>query len=168
MERAELSTLYRRLGPAIYRRCLRLLADPDAARDAAQEVFVRACKHIERLDPGDRECLPWLYRVATNYCLNQLRGAGRMELRESSELPEPACRQGSPSAEHWLVARDTLMALLDRLDEKTRRIAIYAHMDGMAQDEIASLMGLSRKTVGKKLARLAERARELGAELDMA
>ena len=72
MDRDEISQLYRRLGPLIYRRCLRLLRDPDNARDATQEVFVRALKHKETLK-ADRECLPWLYRVATNYCLNFIR-----------------------------------------------------------------------------------------------
>ena len=88
MDRDEVSQHYRRLGPLIYRRCLRLLGNPESARDATQEVFVRMLRHSEKLD-SDRECLPWLYRVATNYCLNQIRDSKRLEFREPADLPEP-------------------------------------------------------------------------------
>jgi RNA polymerase sigma-70 factor (ECF subfamily) len=154
MDRDEISQLYRRLGPLIYRRCLRLLRDPDNARDATQEVFVRALKHAGKLRP-DRECLPWLYRVATNYCLNQIRD----RKPEDDRAPEEILQQGS--GERLLAARQQLILLLDKFDEKTRQVAVYSLLDGMTQEEIAEVMGLSRKTVGKKLSRFTDRAKEL-------
>ncbi len=157
MDREEIIQIYQRLGPLIYRRCLRLLADPENARDATQEVFVRTLRHASKL-PGDDECLPWLYRVATNYCLKKLRYGRRLEFRRPEDLPEPL---GRATSERWLAARQQVVALLDLFDDKTRRIAVYAYMDGMTQEEISGLMGISRKTVGKKLRRFTERAREL-------
>ena len=41
--------LYRQWGPAVYRRCLKLLRDPEAARDATQEVFVKLVRDLEKL-----------------------------------------------------------------------------------------------------------------------
>lgn len=154
MDRDEISQLYRRLGPLIYRRCLRMLKDPDHARDATQEVFVRAVKHKETLK-ADRECLPWLYRVATNYCLNQIRDRKPTDDR----LPEEFLQSGS--GEHRLAARQQVVSLLSEFDLKTQQIAVYSLLDGMTQEEIAKLTGLSRKTVGKKLSRFSERAQEL-------
>jgi RNA polymerase sigma-70 factor, ECF subfamily len=46
--------------------------DPAAAEDAAQETFLRVYRHLARV-PADREALHWIYRVATNLCLNELR-----------------------------------------------------------------------------------------------
>jgi RNA polymerase sigma-70 factor (ECF subfamily) len=157
MDREEVSQAYRRLGPLIYRRCLRLLCHPESARDATQEVFVRTLKHARKL-PADKECLPWLYRVATNYCLNLLRDSRRMEFRSPQDLPEPLCH---PASERWLVARERVLKLLDLVDRRTQQIAVHAHMDGMTQEEIAEVMGLSRKTVGKKLNLFAQKVREL-------
>ena len=54
MDREEISQLYHRLGPLIYRRCLKLLANPEHARDATQEVFVRM------LDLEDQLLLDWV------------------------------------------------------------------------------------------------------------
>ena len=154
MDRDEISQLYRRLGPLIYRRCLKLLRDPDNARDATQEVFVRALRHAETLK-ADRECLPWLYRVATNYCLNWIRDRKPTDDRQ----PEEILQEGS--GERRLAARQQVISLLDKFDERTRQAAVYSLLDGMTQEEIALVMGLSRKTVGKKLSRFSERAKEL-------
>src|SRR5512143_3873274 len=68
--------LYREYGPAVYRRCLRLLRDRDAAQDATQEVFVKLVSNMGRLE-GRGEVLPWIYRVATNHCLNLGRNTRR-------------------------------------------------------------------------------------------
>src|SRR4051812_7480584 len=64
--------LYRQHASAIQRRCRRILSDAEAAADVTQETFIRAARHAESLPPG-REALAWLYRVATNLCLNDLR-----------------------------------------------------------------------------------------------
>ena len=63
--------------------------------------------------------------------------------------------------ESRLAARQQVISLLDKFDEKTRQVAVYSLLDGMNQEEIASVMGLSRKTVGKKLSRFSQRAKEL-------
>jgi RNA polymerase sigma-70 factor (ECF subfamily) len=63
---------FRLYGGAVFRRCVRILRDPDSARDVTQEVFVRCFDRRQGLREG-RELLGWLYRVATNLCLNALR-----------------------------------------------------------------------------------------------
>src|SRR5712675_477307 len=74
--RVDIAELYRTWGPAIYRRCLRLLRDTEAARDATQEAFRKALSSPEKLDDPEL-ALPFIYRVATNHCLNERRNAGR-------------------------------------------------------------------------------------------
>lgn len=149
MNREELSRLYRTAGPVIYRRCLRLLGDRETAREATQEIFLRAVRHHKRLDPSDRDCLPWLYRVTTNYCLNiwrnrESRGA-EFSFDEQLDLVHSAC------AEKRMIAIQNIAALLAPFDDQTRAIALYTHVDGMTQEEVAQVVGLSRRTVGTKL-----------------
>src|SRR6478609_4355458 len=67
-----LTALYRTYGPTIYARCRVLLADDSEAEDATQETFLRVHRHLDRV-PSAQEGLFWIYRVATNYCLNELR-----------------------------------------------------------------------------------------------
>src|SRR5262249_36458571 len=84
-----LTELYRRYGPAIYARCRTLLAPERAAEDATQETFLRVQRHLDRV-PSAREALYWIYRVATNHCLNELRSRRGRALphAELADLPE--------------------------------------------------------------------------------
>src|SRR5436190_319194 len=83
--RGDIAELYRTWGPAIYRRCLRLLRDTEAARDATQEVFRKALSSPEKLADPDT-ALPFIYRIATNHCLNERRNAGRRGETELDDL----------------------------------------------------------------------------------
>src|SRR5437762_3845020 len=65
-----LTGLYRMYGPIIYARCMRLLGDRAAAEDATQETFIRVHRHLHK---APDEALGWIYRIATNYCLNEIR-----------------------------------------------------------------------------------------------
>ncbi len=152
MDRGKIAELYRTWGPAIYRRCLRLLRDTEAARDATQEVFRKALSSPEKLVSVDT-ALPFIYRVATNHCLNERRNAGRrgetelMDLDVSSEHPDFPQRR--------LVQR-----VLARFDSRTQSIAVGVLVDGMEHEEVADALGISRKTVSRKLARFLENARK--------
>lgn len=160
MTSEEISRLYRKFGPLIYKRCLRFLGDSEQAADAAQEVFVRAMRHKDRLE-NDREGLPWLYKVTTNYCLNCIRDK---EAVPSAPLPENARGPSSIHAEGRVLIRDLLSKWLSRFDAVTSQIALHFHLDGMTQDEIAVCMGLSRRTVGKKLKQFRSAARQTAAK----
>jgi RNA polymerase sigma-70 factor (ECF subfamily) len=154
-ERERAAELYRAYGPAVYRRCLRLLRDREAARDATQEVFVKLVRDIGKL--GEPEvALPWIYRVATNHCLNVIRGRGR---HKEDTLPEYEIAEGAaPSS---FADRHLAATVLSRFDEGTQAVAIGVLVDGMGHEELASALGVSRKTVERRLARFLERAREM-------
>jgi len=156
--RTEAARLYRELGPAVYRRCLRLLGgDREAARDATQEVFVRLVRDMERLQ--DRETvLPWIYRVATNHCLNLRRDAGRRreEALEGAADLEVSARA---PADGW-PDRQLAQAVLSRFDAETQAVAVGVFVDGMEHEEVARALGISRRTVSRKLGRFLENARK--------
>src|SRR5687767_12448703 len=56
----------------LLRLCTRLLHDPEEARDAAQEVFLKAYRAAASYQPRG-QVFTWLYRIAVNHCLNRLR-----------------------------------------------------------------------------------------------
>jgi RNA polymerase sigma-70 factor (ECF subfamily) len=152
--RGRAAELYRQYGPVVYRRCLRILKDPEAAKDATQEVFVKLVRDMEKL--ADRETvLPWIYRVATNYCLNERRNLAK---RGTEALPDLELAHGV-SAD---VFPDRALAaqLLARVDETTRSIAVGVFVDGMEHEEVADALGISRRTVSRKLERFLESARK--------
>ena len=147
-----IAELYRTWGPAIYRRCLRLLRDQEAARDATQEVFRKALSSPGKLADPDT-ALPFIYRVATNHCLNERRNAGRRGETELMDLDVASDHPAFPQ-------RRLVQRVLSRFDAKTQSIAVGVLVDGMEHEEVADALGISRKTVSRKLARFLENARK--------
>ena len=154
----QMSRLYRELGPPVFRRCLRLLRDRAAAEDATQEVFVKLLRDMNRLQER-ATVLPWIFRVATNHCLNLRRDARR---RGEDVLAEdldvlPASRGEGPGA---YPERQLAQAVLSRFDAETQAIAVGVFVDGMEHQEIANVLGISRRTVSRRLERFLESSRE--------
>ena len=155
LTRARADGFYRQFGPAVYRRCLRLLRDREAAQDATQEVFLRLLRAPEKLlDP--RIALPWAYRVATNHCLNMRRDArAKREEALSPEVPvaDGAARRDFPELQ---LARDVLA----RFDAQTQAVAVGVFVEGMEHEEVATMLGISRRTVSRKIDKFMEHARK--------
>ena len=127
-----------------------------------QETFARV---VEKHGTwrGDTPALHWMYRVTTNYCLNCLR---RRRTHPVMADPDALARIAGPawSGEQARVDRAAVLDVLSRTDAKTQQIAVYYFFDQMKMDEIADVLGTSRKTVGKRLDRFRQRARALLAD----
>ncbi len=97
--------------------------------------------------------LPYLYRAVTNRCLNLLRDRGtRARLLERDQLA--AAPIGRVRLEDQVVGVGLLAALAEQLDEAHLQVLVCRFVDDMTQDEIAGHLGLSRKTIGKRLDRI--------------
>ena len=147
-----LTELYRTYGAAIYWRCLRILGDRGSAEDAMQETFMRVHRHLDRTPDGD-DAVRWICRIATNYCLNELRNAKR-RAEPVADLPERALDLAD------LADRDLARQVIARAPEDQRAIAWLYHVDGFDQEEVARTLGVSRRTVVSKLAAFASNARK--------
>jgi RNA polymerase sigma-70 factor (ECF subfamily) len=139
---------HRRHAAAVYARCRRILRDADAAHDVTQEVFIRCFDRRAKLRTG-RELLAWLYRVATNLCLNHLRNLKSQRLADADLAQLRPAWQEKPSASE-------VLELLTGLDERTQAIAVYVHVDGMTHAEAAEVAQVSDRTVRNCLTRFAE------------
>jgi RNA polymerase sigma-70 factor (ECF subfamily) len=153
-----LAELYRRYAPIINARCRQLLDDPAAGEDAAQETFIRVHRHLDRV-PAEREALYWIYRVATNLCLNELRD------RKVRPLPvADDCLPGNEAEPQWerlLEQRDLVRHLIAGAPAKLRPVAWLYHVDGFDQEEVARIADLSKRTVASRLAAFLRRAKKL-------
>ena len=155
-EQRRVAGLYTEYGPIIYRRCLKLLRDRELARDATQEVFLKLTRDLSRLD--ERETLlPWIYRTATHHCLNVIRDSHRRERKHENlggwDMAAVVTQENV--TERHLAAR-----VLARFDAQTQAVAIGVLVDGMQHEEVASALGLSRKTVSRKLDRFLTNAKK--------
>jgi RNA polymerase sigma-70 factor (ECF subfamily) len=149
----DVDALYRRYGPMVLRRCRALLRDEDRAMDAMQDVFVQVLRHQDRLDARYPSSL--LYRIATNTCLNILRGAKRR--RDISNDDLLGGLPGSGSTEDEAVDRVFIEQLFVGEKGSTRRIAEMRGVENLSWEETAQRVGLSVTGARKRMSGLHKR-----------
>ena len=159
--------------------CYRMLASPFEAEDAVQETFIRAWRGFERFE-GRAALRSWLYRIATNVCLDMLNGRERratpMDLGPAREpvaenlrtLPEVTWIQPSPDPAEEAVARETIrlafVAALQHLPPRQRAVLILCEALRWQATEVAELLDSSVASVNSAL----QRARATLADGDIA
>jgi RNA polymerase sigma-70 factor, ECF subfamily len=148
--------------------CYRMLASPFEAEDAVQETFLRAWRAYDRFE-GRAALRSWLYRIATNVCLDMLnareRRARPMDLGPAREpiaenlhtLPEITWIQPIPDPAEEAVARETIrlafVAALQHLPPRQRAVLILRDALGWSAGETASLVDTSVAAVNSALQR---------------
>lgn len=144
----DIEAAYRAHGHLVLRRARTLLGSDAEAQEVLQEVFIMLLDE-PGLYEGRSSMTTWLYRVTTNMCLNRMRNA-KTRQRLLEEHVAPAMHEAHPdSADTWAVVRQ----FLDRMPEDLVRATIFYSVDGMTHQEIAEVMGCSRRQVGNLLER---------------
>ncbi|MFI6344466.1 sigma-70 family RNA polymerase sigma factor [Streptomyces sp. NPDC050560] len=165
--------------------CYRMLGSPFEAEDAVQDTMVRAWRAYERFE-GRSSLRSWLYRIATNVCLDMLNAGNRRARPMDMSQPQTAAsavlrEQAEPT---WLepvpdarvlpsvadpaeaaVARESvrlaLIAALQHLPPKQRSVLILREVLAWRASEVAELLGTTVASVNSALQRaratLAER-----------
>jgi RNA polymerase sigma-70 factor (ECF subfamily) len=125
-----------------------MLGNRPDAEDVVQGIFV----DLYRKDRTDVD-LPYLYRAATSRCLNRIRGSKRRRelLAQHGEVLISA-GPGVPEAR--AISVDLLAQLVGKLDTRSSEILVYRYLDQMTGDEIADLLGVSRRAVTKRLTKI--------------
>jgi RNA polymerase sigma-70 factor, ECF subfamily len=154
---------YRRFGPMVLRRCRTLLRNDAQAEDAMHDVFVALLRAEDRL--RDEAPAGLLLRVATNVCLNRLRGLRRRPEDADDDLLSRIAATAD-AVEARASARNLLARLFgadDPLAASTATLAVMHLCDGLTLEETARESKLSVSGVRKRLQRMRERLAALEA-----
>jgi RNA polymerase sigma factor (sigma-70 family) len=149
-----LAELYKKHAAQVFGRCRFLLRDEHQARDALQEVFVKALRSLDEFR-SDASPSTWLLKIATNHCLNELR-AKKAAFREQLEVMQKERRQETEPPER----RELVRMLLGAVPLETQEVAVIYYVDELTQAEIAQALGRSLPTVRKRLREFIAAARE--------
>jgi RNA polymerase sigma-70 factor, ECF subfamily len=146
--------LVRRYQKRIYRLAVHLLRNSAEAEDVTQDTFVRAYGALARFD-GRSEPFTWMYRIAVNLSLNQIRS--RKNNRRATTTDDPRIegllieRRGSHADPSALSAdRELALALCDGLDdlsESLRTTLVLVSVDGLSHTEAAEVLGCPEGTI---------------------
>jgi RNA polymerase sigma-70 factor (ECF subfamily) len=151
----------RHQGP-VYRFCLRALRSPEAAADAAQEVFLRVVKNAPTWEQKAK-FTTWVYTIARNHCIDEAR-KGRFRRTES--LNESVSKDGegeeriervestapaSDRAVHGTRLRKAIDDALATLPEEQREVFLLREVSGLQFKDIADATGVGENTVKSRM-----------------
>jgi RNA polymerase sigma-70 factor (ECF subfamily) len=170
-EPGALDALIRASYADVYALCRRMLADPDEAADATQEVFMRVMRSVLGFR-GESAFGTWLHRVTVNVCLTALRrrsrqrSAGLVAGATAFGLPadESSLRAAGPLPDEMAATADLAArseAALATLAEDARTVVVLRDIEELSTREVAELLGISETAVKVRLHRAHARLRSL-------
>lgn len=151
-----------------YRLAARLLGDPDLARDAVQEGFLKAYDSLGRFE-GRSGFYTWLYRLVFNLCIDmKRRDRSSRHVEWDDEVARnvaggrDAAADPHPGAElERGELREGLARAIAQLPEDARRTLLLREVDGLSYAEIAEALGIPKGTVMSRLHHARRRVRQL-------
>lgn len=154
---AAFEALYRSSRGDVYSYVAGLLRDRSAAEEVTAQAFERAYRKRRRFDPGKGTPRAWLFGIARNAALDELRR--RRRIAELTVEPEDAAAEGPEANAEVALRRAALRTALADLDARERELIALKFFAGLSNSEIAEVLGLSATNAGTRLHRAVTKLR---------
>jgi RNA polymerase sigma-70 factor (ECF subfamily) len=151
-------TLYERAFPKVYAYVQSLLRDRSAAEDVTALAFERAYRKRHRYRDGRGSPEAWVFGIARNAALDELRRRKRRATLETE--PEDVGAATPDDHAELALRRETVRAGLATLEPGERDLIALKFQGGLSNAEIARVLGLSESNAGTKLHRTITKLRE--------
>ena len=145
----------------VYALTLRMCGNPEDARDAAQEAFLSAWRGLPSFR-GEAGFSTWLYRLASNAAIDQLRRNRRQREEDSLDAGEMDAPDQSPGPQE--AGSELQRAVADglaSLSEDHRRILLLREYQQLSYDEIAQTLDMDLGTVKSRISRARRALRKI-------
>ena len=146
----------------IYNLCRRLTGNQEDAAELTQEAFLNAWRGLGRFQ-GESSFSTWLYRLATNACIDFLRKEKRRQSlsmtvslddeEDARQVELPDERYAPEGALERAEARRAVAERLERLTLEHRQVLVMREIHGLSYAEIGQVLGLEEGTVKSRIAR---------------
>lgn len=154
------NVLVRQHQNSVYTLAYRIMGEPQAAADVAQDAFIAAYRKLTTYRGGSFR--GWLLRITTNLCYDELRRRKRRPAQSFEDLPEaesadgPALPDPAETPEQIVQRGELNTAIQDcinGLNEDQRVVLVLSDVQGYSYDEIASMIATPQGTVKSRLSR---------------
>jgi RNA polymerase sigma-70 factor (ECF subfamily) len=143
--------LYEKVRPSLLVYVYQMVGSTSDAEDLVQIAFLKLFDHLS----GKREVSnlrSWLYRVAHNLAIDQIRQVDRRSSLIQEWFPDGVTLAIRESAEEELVRRQQIESALEMLNDRERS-CLMLRADGLSYKEVSEVLGISAKSVSVYLAR---------------
>ncbi len=156
-DEAAFEELIRQYEKKVYTLCFRMCGSSEDAEEAAQDAFLALWRGIDRFRQ-ESSLSTWIYRLATNACIDTLRRrkkqSGSVSLDDEELFVDAVDTSPQPqeTIEHR-EARKLLQEGLSALPEEYRKVLILREIEGLSYTEIAECASLELGTVKSRISR---------------
>lgn len=152
--------LYRSCRDDLYAYLMTLLRDPASAEDVTALAFERAYRKRRTFDRRRGEERAWLFGIARNAALDELRRRRRYAQLASDPADNPTEEPIAPDGPEVTLRRTAVRAALAQLTAREREIVALKFHAGMSNAELARVLGVSESNAGTLLYRVVEKLRK--------
>lgn len=145
----DFNKLYEEYWNKIYRLCMGYINDHDQAKDLAQETFITVWEKLSTFR-NEASIGTWIFRIATNTCLSQIKKNEKLSKAEILLADE---ENDNPDLDQEIKLLYQFISDLAELD----RIIISLELEGIKQQEISKIVGLSDANIRVKIHRIKEK-----------
>jgi len=155
----DFDSIYASQSRMVYWTAYSVMKSQSDAMDVSQNVFLRAIKHMDKLENMREEQLKgWLYRVTVNLCIDMKRARKRElsvdEVFEQEELDESVLPEAAALNSEQ---KEMIHRAIDALPEVYRETVVQHYFAGLGYEEIARMSGVSEGTVKSRMFRAREK-----------
>ncbi|WP_062353312.1 RNA polymerase sigma factor SigW [Bacillus kwashiorkori] len=152
----------------VYQLCYRMLGNSHEAEDIAQEAFIRAYVNIERYHI-DRKFSTWLYRIATNLCIDRIRKKKPDYYLDAEVAGTEGLTMYSQIAADGVLPEDEVASIelqgqiqreILNLPDKYRSVIVLRYIEELSLNEISEVLDLPIGTVKTRIHRGREALRK--------
>lgn len=155
--------LYNRYVRKVYERCLSITKDSDQAQDFTHDIFLKAFDKLSSFEQRSRFST-WLYSIAHNYCVDQIRLARRLPTTALDESGDSA-KDDSFTFQLHEESLQLMRQALDQLNSQERAILRLKYEDGTSIEDIAKLYNIKISAVKMRLKRSREKVQHICTQL---
>ncbi len=161
MEPTDFDDVFATYERPIYGYVLKMVENEATAEDLTQEVFLKIHRGLSSFE-GKSKLSTWIYRIATNVCLDHFRSSshkkGRATVSLEEELPPEGegAQDGVPGIDEGVVKKEMsgcVREFVDELPQDFRAVVVLHDFQGLKNREIAEILGCSLDTVKIRLHR---------------
>ena len=146
-DRRAMDTLVRQMQTPVFNAAYRMLGSSDEAADVTQTTFLKVFENIQRFDPK-RRLFSWIYRIALNESIDQLKRRKRTEPLEDTPTSDTKSPQEMAAASQL---SDEVQKTLMELKDEHRTVIVLRYFADCSYQEIGRILGLPEKTVKSRL-----------------
>ena len=158
-EATTFEVLYRDTRDDLFAYVAGMLRDRSAAEDVTAQAFERAYRRRQSFNPKRGSHRAWLFGIARNAALDELRRRKRLAELATEPEDEVAADAHEQAAEASL-RRTTVRSAMAKLSARERELIALKYFAGLDNGEIAAVIGVSESNAGTRLHRVVEKLRE--------